>query len=688
MKKIYVAGNYLIVDNDGDITSFSTNNSEYSQLTSSFKIVSKVGTNLEVLIPFSDISNWVEEDEITPFTQESLKILLQNNTGFNRGSLTSGGGTPLTKDAVENLGFIDENEVDTRISSIPELTKTAVENLGFVDQTQTEQIAETAAANASITPEKEAEIIQNVSIQVEQQGFIKDANLQKLVTEDRVNYLTCYDGNRSGTSLGATYQMRSTGDYLEFKVTFLSNNGFEALGVIGESNTINNSTIGINSNGLLYIRNNAGGWVSLNGSINALTTGVEYTIRLEWDYETGQEGINIYINGAFQKKENRLNGEIDFDVARVGDTYNPGGGKSAHVKVRDIRIKEGSNDEVRVFTPFDLQDQTGVVTVEELPTAFLSQTRLQNSEINTLPEFFYNMEIFPVDRTVRKKITVFEKINRNNYCGFEIVYEVKASDKQDYWRIDGAKEYEYVNRVMIPTGRNYMETGESEFVYVTNNQSTGARNSDHTGGIHGDEQLSEVLFFASGKQIDLDSTIPLTAANSFYYAEQSNMFAFGRNDTEAIHTKITTFENKGYKCFNRMWLNQDAAIAYIYHGICCVSKDCGNIVRNSYFDSFVPNGDEGFKLNTRPSERSYFSQNDQTGMSAKVSSRIINSETNDQIARMIVWDRSFTGSGDNKYYRQLIFAYDTATPSNNIGVFQPSGTVYESEMVVSFDKNI
>lgn len=63
----------------------------------------------------------------------------------------------------EMRSFCSENLGNNSGGNGTPLTKTAVETLGFVDQTQTEQIAATAAANAALTPEKQQEIVESVS---------------------------------------------------------------------------------------------------------------------------------------------------------------------------------------------------------------------------------------------------------------------------------------------------------------------------------------------------------------------------------------------------------------------------------------------------------------------------------------------------------------------------------------------
>ena len=58
------------------------------------------------------------------------------------------------------------------------LTKTAVESLGFVDQTQTEQIAATAAANAVLTPEKQQEVVDSILVSDELSNSIENNVLE------------------------------------------------------------------------------------------------------------------------------------------------------------------------------------------------------------------------------------------------------------------------------------------------------------------------------------------------------------------------------------------------------------------------------------------------------------------------------------------------------------------------------
>ena len=107
MKSITVTTNYLIVDNEGTKTTFPKNNTDYQEGFKSFTIKSRVGDILEVLIPFTDIQNWVGGDFVTPLTKESLLTLLQDNTGFKT---ASGGSGASYEDYVNAGGLLSELE--------------------------------------------------------------------------------------------------------------------------------------------------------------------------------------------------------------------------------------------------------------------------------------------------------------------------------------------------------------------------------------------------------------------------------------------------------------------------------------------------------------------------------------------------------------------------------------------------
>lgn len=665
MNTLYLDENYIIADDNanGRRYTFPRTNTYYDEEKDSFMIKRLSGTN-ELLIPHKEVGLWTD-DLGTAFSVASLRLFLRLNTGFKLG----GDGAPLTK--------------------------TVVENLGFVDQTQTEQIAATAAANAALTPEKEAEITSNVSDQVSinlnQQGVITDPNLQSALVSDRENYKTEYNGSGGGTIFDESFSLQNDLDSVSFFVEFRSDQNNQGLGVIGEQNG-NTTTIGRANNGLMYVRNIAGQWVSLNASISALPLNQEIQLKVEIAKNRADgspDGIDIYLNGVYQKRQAFNNPLLVFD--RAGTAYDNSNSFIGTIRNLVFNVSGETTEIKNLFYYGTTTGQLGQVQQEQ---SFLSSDRLSKTSNSALSDFFYKVELFPNDRTVRRKVTVFQKITSNYYIGFEIIKEVKTSTRHDYWRIAGGRGYNFVNGIMISNGEVPLTFNESEYVYMTVNQSTGARNADHTGGVHGDEKIIEAKLFASGKLIDTDQEKGLTEATSFYYAQKSSMHAFDASITdgsdgviEAEHHKITRFENNGYKTFNRLILLENTPLAYIYTGISCVGKDCGQIVRNSYFESFTPSGDENFYLD-RVGERFYYAENENTGLSATVESRIISPSNLDELALMRVHDRAINGDNDNKYYRRIDFAYNTSNPSVNVGVFQPAGSVYESEMVVRFDKKI
>ena len=92
MKKIYISGNYIIVDNGaGDLIEFPVNNTFYKYRNDVFTIEETLGGD-RVIIPLTDVVNWFDEAGLIAYSFNSLTIFLRENTSFViTGTGTSGG---------------------------------------------------------------------------------------------------------------------------------------------------------------------------------------------------------------------------------------------------------------------------------------------------------------------------------------------------------------------------------------------------------------------------------------------------------------------------------------------------------------------------------------------------------------------------------------------------------------------
>lgn len=88
MAKIYVSGNYLIVDSPDGLTEFACKQAVYN-ITG--KNISIKQDNLKINIPLSEVANYTNEAGNTPYTIATLTTFLRANTG-NFSSASGGSG--------------------------------------------------------------------------------------------------------------------------------------------------------------------------------------------------------------------------------------------------------------------------------------------------------------------------------------------------------------------------------------------------------------------------------------------------------------------------------------------------------------------------------------------------------------------------------------------------------------------
>lgn len=274
-----------------------------------------------------------------------------------------------------------------------------------------------------------------------------------------------------------------------------------------------------------------------------------------------------------------------------------------------------------------------------------------------------------------KTFTAYTKLEDNSFIGFNIVNEINTTDivYVNYWRITKALGYNIVNGAMVLNGKKFIEEGESECVFKQN-----ASKDDFTGGVHGDEQVVIVKFFAGGVEIkDLTNNIPLTICSDFKYAIKSTMHETAQggvfvpgHPVIAEHVKITTIKNGGYTTYNELhWkFSTSTLVTLWYHGIACIAKDTATFY--SLDEKLIENFIQASGSNQSSPELSGKSIMNaySVGLSAFVDSKCWGSDLTNEETKLFVIDRNV----DTKYYRRT-------NPKNVI-----NGDIWYSEMEVKF----
>lgn len=340
----------------------------------------------------------------------------------------------------------------------------------------------------------------------------------------------------------------------------------------------------------------------------------------------------------------------------VGIGLNP----TDNIRVNSFMIEEGNS--YSTYEPF-------------IPIGFIKPSSIFNPSELEVSNSYYSLDI---DGYLgNEKFIVYIRISSNFYIGFELVHWVDMTDTvyTNQWRILLAREYIYSNNTMVLTGNNYLVDGDSEGVYRTTGK------SDFVGGVHGDEILINVKFFANGVEIkNISSDIPLTPCKNFKLLQKSNTHeapATGNipNLSHPIETeriKEILFDKKGYEIFNRWtWINNpNTSIELFYHALTSTSKDASlEGYSDNDFNSISFTGTTSFLLASVGS-RQFKANNEVKGISLEVNSKLLKPLSLDETCNMFIWDRAT----DSKYYRNINGAPSTA------------GSVIESIMTVTWNK--
>jgi len=283
------------------------------------------------------------------------------------------------------------------------------------------------------------------------------------------------------------------------------------------------------------------------------------------------------------------------------------------------------------------------------------------------------------------EFSVYVKIEKNVYVQFKIVHEVVIKQYKNLWRLKDSYLCEFDNNEMKKK-LTVLTAGENEFVWFSDRPEV----AEATGGFHGNERIdissnSFIKFCADNKELELNKDIPLTAASSFFYIQNSTMHQTGPGGLiyssnykpvegypiECYHEKKTIFKNKGFVTKNKLVWAEEVPVDRVYYGIFCVTKD---ISKYGYNDDkrkkpniIEFNEDGHFKLKSENPRVIMF--NKEKNIKVICDSKIIKGgpfELNTTIR-------------DHDFYHKYYSAIDNRKP-----IITSKGEVWETEAQISF----
>lgn len=105
MKKLYISGNYLIVDDGaGTVKEFALGHVTYEETNENFVLNQKSTEDYKAILK-SDIANWYDEPGTTPFSEATARTLFRENTGFKIAPGGSGAGIWGIADATGTITY-------------------------------------------------------------------------------------------------------------------------------------------------------------------------------------------------------------------------------------------------------------------------------------------------------------------------------------------------------------------------------------------------------------------------------------------------------------------------------------------------------------------------------------------------------------------------------------------------------
>jgi surface protein len=117
MNKIYLSGNYVIVEKDGNVYEYPRTLSVYTLEGSNYLIKERIDDG-QLVIPIADIGTYFDEAGAVAYTEATLVTFLRENTGFK----TAGGGSPATEFIIsvktDNAGISANDQFTIRTSGV------------------------------------------------------------------------------------------------------------------------------------------------------------------------------------------------------------------------------------------------------------------------------------------------------------------------------------------------------------------------------------------------------------------------------------------------------------------------------------------------------------------------------------------------------------------------------------------
>lgn len=227
MKKIYTSDNYIVVDNNGAISSYAKTHSEYGEAPDSL-ILRKFPDKEVATFGFSEIGDWFDETGLIPFTEETLRTFLRQNSGFSSASGGSEAGIAISSNVIKvdsELG-VDENPTDlNKFFKTPKYVVDNVVNNGLV----TASTSIGSDTLSSISDADNSELVEGQVISHTDLPF--NTKLLKKNNEGGDANTILLSAESTGTSVGASviwltiYNIICTG-YFEIGDDSLAKDGF------------------------------------------------------------------------------------------------------------------------------------------------------------------------------------------------------------------------------------------------------------------------------------------------------------------------------------------------------------------------------------------------------------------------------------------------------------------------------
>ncbi len=108
MKKLFIKGNYIIADNDGVVTEYSSTQCVYAFRDDAYRIKEELDKG-QLIILVADIGDWFDEAGVVAFTETTLKEFLRGNTGISIGTSSESITSTVTVDDIAAVVILAAN---------------------------------------------------------------------------------------------------------------------------------------------------------------------------------------------------------------------------------------------------------------------------------------------------------------------------------------------------------------------------------------------------------------------------------------------------------------------------------------------------------------------------------------------------------------------------------------------------